>query len=151
MPRTKLNLTSAPEGTWMDNFKGFALRTGFSISLTRPMLEYLCAVSEDAQWDRSKFGVRCQAFPGCDYVTSRALEKRGLIVRKSPLRLLTPDELEKRIRANDSCYELTPPGRHVVELLKLTGMYLQTDVAVAREGAAIARRAGRRPRAAREG
>jgi hypothetical protein len=118
--------------TWQDNFKSSCLAVGFRLGLTRAMCEFLSAVSDDVHWDRSIYG-SSQAFPDNFLATSRALVKRGLIQQKPA------DELDagKHRPARDGyelwswqTWELTPAGAAVVTLLKLTGLYVEADMAV---------------------
>lgn len=118
--------------TWQDNFKSCCLKVGFGLSLSRAMCEFISAVADDVHWDRAVYG-SSQAFPDNFLATSRSLEKRGL-VRKKP-----ENELEAgRHRPARTSYELwswqiwelTPAGEAVVTLLKLSGMFVEADVAI---------------------
>lgn len=123
---------------WRDQFKQHAIRVGFAVHLTRGMCEFLSAVADGVQWDRAAFG-SCAAFPDNWLSTTQALFKRGLIERK-------PDEelqAGKTRPARDkfeihswTVWQLTPAGAHVVELLKLAGMFVEADVAAEKKARA---------------
>lgn len=116
--------------TWQDNFKSSCLAVGFRLALTRAMCEFISAVADGVSWDRAVFG-SSNAFPDNFLATSRSLIKRGLIERKPQA------EIEARGPARTS-YELhswthwvlTPAGEAVVELLKMTGLLVEADVAI---------------------
>lgn len=38
--------------TWQEDFRRNAMRTNFMLSLSQPMIEFLCAVADGVQWDR---------------------------------------------------------------------------------------------------
>lgn len=101
------------------------MRTGMSLHLSQPMLEYLCAVADNVTWDRAEIGGRSIARPGSDLVTSASLEKRGLIRRKLNWK---PSRDER-----DAHYELTEAGEAVVLLLKSVGVFVQADAAIGRK------------------
>jgi len=116
---------------WQDAFKSYSTKVGFSLQMTRPMLEFLCACSDDVYWDRSAYG--SIYFPDNWIATEHALVKRGLVVRKPPQVVET-----QRKAAGSSAWrgnglpppwELTPAGRGVIDLLKVAGLYLSADAA----------------------
>lgn len=120
--------TPQAQEQWRDSFRNFSMRIGFNLCLSRAMLEMLCAVSDGVQWDRAlyRFG---NAIPENWIASTRSLEKRGLIQRKSP------DEIEKHkyddhIRGEWCCWVLTPAGKLVVDLLKSAGMFIEADAAI---------------------
>jgi hypothetical protein len=116
---------------WKNNFKSYVMRTNFCIGLTKTQLQFLCAVADDVMWDRWNFG--SVHMPDNFIASETALTKRGLIERKSP---------EKRkLRHWQNVYELThyceltPAGKLVVELLKITGLFVESDFAAERRTA----------------
>lgn len=113
---------------WKDNFKSYSLRTNFYLGLTRPQLEMLCAVADDVEWDRFQSGPQT---PHNWIASEGALTKRGLIQRKKQPRQWNGHNIYE-IEA--SC-ELTPAGRLVVDLLKLTGIFIESDFAIQRRAA----------------
>lgn len=121
---------------WKEAFQSNSLRTHFEIKLTRPMLEMLCATSDDVIWDRQRFGT--MFMPDNWIVTETALAKRGLLKRKPP-RDVTIRVGGKEGYDLGSFYELTPAGRALVELLKVGGLYIQAQKALDR----LATRKGR--------
>jgi hypothetical protein len=118
---------------WQDAFRSSCLQIGFGIKLTRAMVEYLSAVADGVCWDRSKYGA-ASPYPNNFLATSASLIKRGLIQEK-------PDSRTKRdmVRQPDHVsfewtnFELTPAGVHVVELLKLVGLFVEADAAIERK------------------
>lgn len=130
---------------WQGKFRYYVMRTHFQLALSRPMLEFLCAVADNVWWDRALYrdggGV---ASPDNFLASSSALEKRGLIRRASPSLL----EREKR-RRKTNVYEfrsgwlLTPAGKIVVELLKQTGLFVEHDTAIQRKAAVHYMKRGR--------
>ncbi len=137
MPRGKPNPKTIPMPTdWRDHFKASTLRTSFVLSLTRTMLEFLCAVADDVSWDRATFGESVITRPDNWIASSLALQKRGLVVRKS--REQIEAELKKRFPkgyrepegVQQSFWVLTPAGTCIVELLKMTGMFIEADEAI---------------------
>lgn len=104
---------------WKDAFRSNCTRVRFVINLTRPMLEFLCAASDDVYWDRRAYGGL--TFPDNWYSTEHALVKRGLIERKPP-------QLVKGYSAPP--WRLTPAGVALVELLKIGGIYIEAHEAV---------------------
>lgn len=111
---------------WKASFKGYAMRTNFCIGLTRTQLQFLCAVADDVMWDRWNFG--SVHMPDNFIASETALTKRGLLQRKP----------KRALKAWNNVYELThfceltPAGKLVVELLKLTGLFIESDHAVER-------------------
>ena len=121
---------------WKINLRNFSMKVGFTVSLSRAMLEYLCAVADDVQWDRSLYHHAQQD----NWIASqRSLEKRGLIVRKT-------EEEHAKMGLNDprrhqenadplklyewNCWKLSPAGECVVQLVKLAGIFVEADAAI---------------------
>ena len=120
---------------WKEQFRGYSMRTNFCLGLTRTQMQFLCAVADDVMWDRWNFG--SVHMPDNFIASETALEKRGLIQRKPPR--------DKHKRWNNvyeltHFCELTPAGKLVVELLKLTGLFIQSDFAVERQVASMRKR-----------
>jgi hypothetical protein len=114
---------------WKDNFKSYSMRTNFYLGLTRPQMEYLCSVADDVEWDRFQSGPQT---PFNFIASEGALVKRGLIRRKK-------DGRGKWVTGNvfdiTAVCELTPAGKLVVELLKITGLFIEQDNAIMRKAA----------------
>jgi len=121
--------------TWKHNFRSATMRANFQLTLTQPMIQMLCSVADDCVWDRSIFS-NLHA-PDNLFATEGALTKRGLIVRKSQGSggFVDPDggfgECWENIRAY--C-ELTPAGRAMADLLKVTGLFVESDAKTMRRG-----------------
>lgn len=123
---------------WQANFQQQMFRTSFNLILTKPMIEFLCAVADGVQWDRSLYyqGIHV---PNNLLATSQALENRGLIQRK-PMKLIQDegDIVDKRVKAEGdpliyretSYYRLTPAGEALVHLFKVTGVFIVADASV---------------------
>lgn len=127
----KNTLQSALDKTpvWQDAFRSCSVKAGFHVGLSRAMVEFLSAVADDVCWDRSKWGA-CQPFPNNFIATSASLVKRGLVVQKPE----SVRESRKMPRDDElfqwSSFELTDAGRHVVELLKIAGFFVEADAAI---------------------
>jgi hypothetical protein len=113
---------------WKENFRTNTTRIGFRLQLSRPMLEYLCAVSDDVSWDRRRYG--SLFYPECTLATSHALEKRGLIERK---RGRESKKQAKNLALDRfqflQWWSLTPVGEAVVNMLKLGGLFIPAEAA----------------------
>jgi hypothetical protein len=116
---------------WKEQFRGYVMRTNFCIGLTRAQLQFLCAVADDVMWDRWNFG--SVHIPDNFIASETALTKRGLIQRKSTGK--------RKLKRWQNVYELThfceltPAGVLVVELLKITGLFIESDHACERREA----------------
>ncbi len=116
---------------WQSAFKGSVCKVGFSLNLSRLMLEYLCAISDDVRWDRPSFGgIHC---PDNWYVVERCLEKRGLIRRKKDSVIDTYKHLSIEEYRHFALCELTPAGECVVQLVKISGIFLEADAAISKK------------------
>ncbi len=103
---------------WRVAFRNSSMRTGLALVLSQPMLEYLCAASDNVQWDRSRYYHETgRALPDNFIATANSLVKRGLI---------TP----KKIITDGSRYDLTPIGHKLVEILKVSGEFKVADAAL---------------------
>lgn len=120
---------------WADDFRRSTMRTSFMLTLTQSMLEYLSAVADDVEWDRRWY---CSIHKPDNWAaTEQALTKRGLVCRK------TKEEQEKFMakwsrnewkdrdewREHNFC-ALTPAGEAVVELMRVTGLFVEADAAI---------------------
>lgn len=119
-----------PGVDWKERFRAHSLRTGFTMHLTQPMLELLCAIADDVQWDASRYnssGLRDSIM-----VTAACLEKRGLIEHKrEPEKLQV---LKENIRGHERSYwQCTPGGKAVVQMLKMAGLFVEADAAVSKK------------------
>ncbi len=111
---------AAPED-WRAAFRSTVMRTGMCLSLSQPMLEYLCAVADGVTWDRSAICGSTLATPCNSLATSGSLEKRGLIRRKPP---------SPRAEVGTAHEELTEAGEAVIALLKSVGIFIEADRAI---------------------
>lgn len=111
---------------WKSSFQGHAMRSSFCLALTQPMLEFLCATAEGVHWDRRlytrQYGI---ARPDNWIASSHGLVKRGLIERLTRVEIdSTP--LDDVVTSH---YRLTPAGKAMVELLKVAGIFMESDTA----------------------
>lgn len=121
------------ESEWRDNFKRHALNVGFRIGLSRAMCEFLSAVADDVHWNRAMLGA-ASADPDNWIATGTSLASRGLITRKPQTEIERHDYgINMKTYFQWSHWVLTPAGEHVVELLKLTGIYVPQDAAVLKQ------------------
>lgn len=119
---------------WKAAFRSNTTRVGFKLVLTQPMLEFLCAVASDVQWDRARYAsLIC---PDNWLATEHALTRRGFVRRKPPT--LRKRILESPNRIKQFC-ELTPAGVAFCRLLKITGLFVEAEQARER----MAKRKGR--------
>ena len=107
---------------WQDAFKSNTTRVRFVLSLTRPMLEFLCAASAGVYWDRRAFGGL--TYPDNWIATEHGLTKRGLITRLPPQPTKNGQQPPP--------WSLTPAGEKVIELLKVGGLFIDAREAVDR-------------------
>jgi len=110
-----------PVGDWREAFRNTVMRTGMHLSLTQPMLEFICATADGVQWDR--MGASTLGRPDGFLVTAASLEKRGLVRRRVSSK--TDDTI-----CGAAFHELTDAGKCVVELLKSTGVFTEADLAI---------------------
>jgi hypothetical protein len=108
---------------WQDRFRSNVTRVRFVINLTRPMMEMLCACSDDVSWDRRRFGGI--TFPDNWISTEHALTTRGLLERKPP----------RPVTDSSPPFKLTPAGEALVELMKVGGIFIPAREAVERASA----------------
>lgn len=123
----------APPTDWRSAFQGHAMRTSFCLSLTQPMLEFLCATADGVHWDRLlHYQAYGAARPDNWIASSAALEKRGLIVSGPPIGPVSTHEEF----CQQSLWNLTPAGAALVELLKVAGIFIEADSAIAKKAKA---------------
>ncbi len=100
-----------------ERFKTNVTRVSFQIKLSRPMMEMLCALSDDVRWDRDRYG---SIFNPDNFIaTPRALFERGLIRRKADVKAAFPGPFD----------ELTEIGKAMVELMKVGGIFIEAEEA----------------------
>jgi hypothetical protein len=146
MKKNKLQAAIELPEDWKQRFKSSSIKVGFQLNLSRAMLEFLCAVADDCQWDRATFGEL--HYPDNWIATEGSLEKRGLIQRKDgPAREAAAKHNSDEINAawkdgrdkSDCTYRnycrLTPAGAKVVELLKVSGLFVAADASLRRKRA----------------
>lgn len=128
MPRSKPKTIPMPDA-WRQQFRSATMQSNFMLGLTQPMLAFLSATADDVEWDRGSFNDL--SAPNCRIATFRSLEKRGLVVWR------TPEELDRLSEQCDpkefSSCELTPAGRAVVELLKVAGVFVESDASISKK------------------
>lgn len=125
-PKTPATIPISQE-VWKQNFRTSCMKIGFGLNLSKTMLEYLCAVSDDAVWDRALYW--SNGCPESFICTENCLQKRGLIQRKPQAEI---DKL-RHVPGRQCVCELTPAGRLVVELVKLSGMFVESDDAIGKK------------------
>jgi len=110
---------------WKMSFQANAMRSSFCLALTQPMLEFICATADGVHWDRrlyrASWGI---AKPDNWLASGGALIKRGLVERIDVRRELAMTDMIS------SHYRLTPAGKALVELLKITGIFVKADYAL---------------------
>ena len=124
--------------SWKKEFSDSTIRSSFILSLSQAMIEFLSAVADGVHWDRSRYFLGIHK-PDNFIATGEALKRRGLIRRKSKFEIdKERDALHRRIQRGDSdwdevyeksCYVLTPAGEALVELLKVTDVFVEADSA----------------------
>ena len=119
---------------WKDHLRASSMKIGFSISLSRAMLELLCAVSDGVQWDRALYRLGATV-PENWIASQRSLVKRGLIGRKDDdeieaMRTIRLPQIDREQWYEFNYYKLTPAGESVVSLLKMAGMFVEADAAI---------------------
>lgn len=106
---------------WRAAFQATVMRTGMVLSLTQPMIEFLCATADGVRWDRAFEGGNARQSNWL--ATGAALEKRGLIRHTGKA---------DTGRIEDAFWSLTPAGQCVVDLLKEVGVFVEADAAITR-------------------
>lgn len=137
---------------WREAFKASSLKVGFILHLTRPQLEMLCATADDVEWDRDKFSFI--GLPSNWISTEAALERKGLLQRKPDLKITSyhnkkATDRQKReaydrynaerkkhkelFGVGNARYELTPAGKIVVQLVVMSGMFIEAEDAMVKK------------------
>jgi hypothetical protein len=121
---------------WQRNFRASTVAMGFRLSLTKNMLEFLCATADDVRWDGFWELLHGLNQCGAGAATAASLVRRGLLVdiydSGQKLRLVegTLPDGSPDFRAGR--WQLTPAGRAVVDLLRIGGLFIESDQAIAR-------------------
>ena len=129
-PKTRLK-HPAVDDTWKQSFQQSTFRTSFNLSLSQPMIEMLCAIADDVQWDRRQEMTIHR--PDNWLATNAALVKRGLARRKTDeerAKLRKSKTYIEELYGEVSYYTLTPAGEAVVQLFKVTGVFIEADNAI---------------------
>ena len=137
MTRQKTKTIPMPVN-WQNDFRNQTMRTSFQLNMSQAMIQFLSATADGVQWDRWQNSTIYS--PSNDIATAGALVKRGLIVRKCKDELDREtsnrwhggevDGHQKSINGEWSCYRLTPAGEAVVNLFKVTGIFIESDAAI---------------------
>jgi hypothetical protein len=112
------------------------MKTSFVVTLSKTMLEYLCAVADGVCWDRSLYWGNIH-WPDNWIGAETALEKRGLIRRmtdEEKVKKMGGQRFEKWSEANPRDEHqwnvLTPAGECMVQLLRYAGLFVQADASI---------------------
>ncbi len=129
---------------WKSAFQGHAMRSSFCLALTQPMLEFLCATADGVHWDRRLYYRQWGAAKPDNWIASgRSLENRGLIERITRGQI---DAITATVTFEDfhlhSHYRLTPAGAAVVELLRVSGIFVESDAAIEKRSRAATKKGG---------
>lgn len=113
---------------WKMSFQANAMRSSFCLALTQPMLEFICATADGVHWDRRLYRASWGlARPDNWLASGGALIKRGLVERIDVRRELDQNDMIT------SHYRLTPAGKALVNLLRVTGIFVAADSALAKQ------------------
>lgn len=123
-----------PDEQWKESFRTYSMKRTFNLGLSQAMIEMLCAAADDTTWDRS-------AYPNIHapdnwYSTEKSLEKRGLVERKSRKESSkvfyrkTSAESTLESSMEESFIQLTPAGEALVNLFRVTGIFIQSDAGI---------------------
>lgn len=122
----------APDPDWKDNFKSSTMKRNFTLGLSHSMIEMLCAAADDVMWDRFVYS-NIHA-PDNYFATQNALIKRGLLERKSAEEIKARMATRKTWTTEEYCegghHRLTPAGEALVNLFRVTGMFIQSDSSI---------------------
>lgn len=125
---------------WAQAFRTTSLRAGFYLSLSQSQLAFLCACADDTRWDRFWDYLNGKNQSGAGHATAASLVKRGLLWdRRVDWKAWTKELSKPRPVLADGrpdlpeAYELTPAGKAVVELVKMTGLFVESDQSMLRE------------------
>ena len=115
------------------------MRSSFCLALTQPMLEFLCATADGVKWDRTLYYKQYGAAkPDSFIASSHALEKRGLIVWLPREQRPSVLDGEGNLQYLSNC-RLTPAGAALVDLLKVTGIFVEADAAIGKRSRGAAK------------
>lgn len=131
-PKNVVELPGA--GDFRRLFAQSSVRHNFHLTLTSPMLEMLCAIADGCVRDREYHWTFGNVTPHNFVTAAEPLIKRGLVYHVP--RELQPDDAHKRRMAEGSIagvYNLTPIGEAFVALLKVAGLFVKCDAAIARD------------------
>ena len=128
------NMPKLPDEQWKESFRTYSMKRTFNLGLSQAMIEMLCAAADDTTWDRS-------AYPNIHapdnwYSTEKSLEKRGLVERKPSevtskiFRKKTGKDTTVESRMEETYIQLTPAGKALVELFRVTGIFIQSDAGI---------------------
>lgn len=135
MPRGKPQPKTIPlPATWQSQFRSHTMRTGFCLALSQAMIEFLCAVADNVDWDRGQWHTIHR--PDNIFASARALIKRGLIANKDESERRTTSQILQMPAeqlAEYSHWKLTPAGKAMVNLFKVTGLFVEADVAITKK------------------
>mgnify|MGYP006969465222 CR=1 FL=1 len=128
---TKTVKHPAADESWKENFSQHTFKTNFVLTLSQSMIEFLCAVAEDVMWDRTRY---LSIHKPDNWIASEnALIKRGLIIRKCESE---KEEYRQSEFMECSLCKLTPAGEAVVQLFKVTGVFVESDNAIIKKSRA---------------
>jgi hypothetical protein len=116
---------------WQQALRGSMLKFGVHLHLSQAMLEFLCAVADDVKWDRALDRGNIHR-PDNWLASEVALTRRGLIKRKPP-RVLQKHSDNRFSEPEWACCELTPAGKCVVELVKMSGVFVEAVESVVKQ------------------
>ncbi len=123
----KSNVVQLPSD-WKSAFQGHAMRTSFCLALSQPMLEFLCATADGVHWDRRLYYRQWGGVKPDNWIASgQSLVKRGLIERMPSSEIGSAPLQEAHLHAH---HRLTPAGVALVELLKVSGIFMESDAAI---------------------
>jgi len=129
-PRSTVKMPDRDDSA--ERFQRNTMKSSFVLGLSQAMMEFLCAVSEDTHWDRGRYS-NLHA-PDSWLSTSHALERRGLIRRKTQEQI---DKMRESDFQDSRCFwELTKVGLAVVDLLKASGIFVEAEEASERKARA---------------
>lgn len=140
MKQPKVLAHPAKTEEWQDRLRSFSMKTSFVVTLSKAMLESLCAVADGVQWDRSLYHGNIH-WPDNWIGAERALGKRGLVrrmtdeekVKKQGKHRTFLEFAEKVPRGELQWCVLTPAGECVVQLLKYAGLFVEADAAISKK------------------
>ena len=122
---SKKNKPSTPEtipfptDEWKDSFRATTFKTNFALYLSQPMIEFLCSVADQVHWDRT---------------THRAnLHRPDNWLATAGSEMDSEDRDHVNMTWEWSNYRLSPAGEAVVQLFKVTGVFVEADTAISKK------------------